>query len=87
MAAAHYLEYQPFSRSGLIDQLKFEGYSEADATAAVDSLNVDYNEQAAKTAAHYLKYQPFSHSGLVDQLEFDGYTPEQAEYGVSTTGL
>jgi hypothetical protein len=85
--AAQYLEFQSFSRSGLIDQLKFEGFSEEDATYGVDAVNPDWNEQAAKKAAQYLEFQSFSHSGLVDQLVFEGFTPEQAEYGVSTTGL
>ena len=76
-----------FSRSGLIEQLKFEGFSETDATYGVDALNADWNEQAAKKAADYLDMTAFSHSGLVEQLVFDGFTQEQAEYGVSTTGL
>ena len=29
----------------------------------------------------------FSRSGLIEQLIFEGFTPEQAEYGVSQTGL
>ena len=85
--AADYLDYESFSRSGLIDQLKFEGFGEGDATYGVDALYVDWNEQAAKSAADYLDYESFSHSGLVDQLVFEGFTPAQAEYGVSTTGL
>ena len=40
-----------FSRSGLIDQLKYEGFSTEDATVAVDSITVDWNEQAARKAA------------------------------------
>ena len=86
-SAESYLEFSNFSRSGLIHQLKFEGFSEPDATSAVDSLNVDWNEQAAKSAADYLEMSSFSHSGLVHQLEFEGFTPQQAEYGVGTTGL
>lgn len=53
----------------------------------VDWNEVDWNEQAAKAAQNHLSYSSFSHSSLVDQLEFEGFTPEQAEYGVSTTGL
>ena len=48
---------------------------------------VDYNEQAAKSAKDYLDFSSFSRSGLIEQLEFEGYTSEQAEYGVSQTGL
>jgi len=85
--AADYLDYSAFSRSGLIDQLEFEGFSTSDATYGVDALNVDWNVQAAKKAADYLDYSPFSRSGLIDQLLFEGFTRSQAEYGVSTTGL
>jgi hypothetical protein len=85
--AAEYLDFTAFSRTGLIKQLKFEGFNEADATHGVDSLNADWNEQAAKKAAEYLDFQSFSRDGLVDQLVFEGFTPEQAEHGVSTTGL
>ena len=56
----------------------------------MDSLHIDYNEQATKAAKNYLAMTHFSHSGLVEQLSSDagdGYTREQAEYGVSTTGL
>ncbi|MET3773233.1 MULTISPECIES: Ltp family lipoprotein [Arthrobacter] len=86
-AAADYLDYTAFSRTGLIEQLEYEKYSLDDATWAVDRVTVDWNVQAAKAAKQYLEYTSFSRSGLVDQLLYEGYTPEQAEYGVSTTGL
>lgn len=59
----------------------------ADATYGVDALGTDWNGQAAKKAADYLGFSSFSRSGLIDQLMFEGFTPQQAEYGVSTTGL
>ena len=86
-SALSYIDYSAFSRKGLIDQLKFEGYSTADATYAVDAIDVDWNEQAAKSAENYLEYSSFSRQGLIDQLVFEGFTQSQAEYGVSTTGL
>ena len=86
-SAISYLEYSAFSRSGLIDQLEYEGYSESDATYAVDSLDVDWNEQAAKSAESYLEYSSFSRSGLIDQLMYEGFSASQAEYGVSQVGL
>jgi hypothetical protein len=63
--------------------LEYESYSTEDATWAVDSLNVDWNEQAAKKAKEYLDYTSFSREGLVQQLVFEGFTSEQAEYGAS----
>ena len=85
--ASQYLNYSAFSRSGLIGQLKYEGFSEEDATYGVDAVNADWNAQAAAKAAEYLKYSSFSRSGLIDQLVYEGFTQGQAEYGVSTTGL
>jgi hypothetical protein len=82
-SAQQYIDMSPFSRSGLIDQLEFEGFSTADATYAVDSLTVDWNEQAALSAQQYLEMTSFSKSGLIEQLEFEGFTSAQAEYGAN----
>jgi len=86
-AAENYLRVAPFSESGLVDQLEYEGYSTSDASAAVGSLSVDWDEQAAKAAKNYLDLMPFSRSELIDQLEFEGYTSSQAAYGASQAGL
>ena len=86
-SATSYLRYSSFSRTGLIGQLEFEGFSTADATYGVDAQNTDWNVQAAKSAKSYLEYSSFSRIGLIDQLVFEGFTQAQAEYGVSTTGL
>ncbi|MFG1793696.1 Ltp family lipoprotein [Nocardia sp. NPDC049149] len=82
-SARQYLDYSAFSRGGLIHQLEYEGFSTADATFAVDSLNVNWNEQAAKSAKQYLEYTSFSRSGLINQLVYEGFTRAQAEYGVN----
>jgi hypothetical protein len=74
-------------RSGLIKQLMYEKFTQADATYGADALNADWNQQAAKKAAEYLDYSSFSHSGLIEQLVYEGFTQAQAEYGVGTTGL
>lgn len=82
--AKDYLEYSAFSRSGLIKQLAFEGFSDADATFAVDSLDTDWDAQAVKKAAEYMDYSSFSQQGLVDQLVFEGFTQAQAEHGAAS---
>lgn len=90
-SAKQYLSMQGFSRSGLIQQLSSDygsGYDRADATVAVDSLNVDWNKQAERSAKQYLRMQGFSCKGLVDQLSSsagDGYTENQANYGARQT--
>ncbi|WP_222122245.1 Ltp family lipoprotein [Dermacoccus nishinomiyaensis] len=90
-AANNYLDTMPFSRLGLISQLSSEygdGYSLADATAAVNSLTVDWNAQAVKAANNYLDTMPFSCSALTQQLSSeygDKYTAAQAAYGAQHT--
>lgn len=91
-SAKQYLSFQGFSRSGLIEQLSSDygdGYNVADATVAVDSLNVDWNKQAVRSAKQYLNMQGFSCKGLIRQLSSDagdGYTESQATYGARQAG-
>jgi hypothetical protein len=82
-SAKNYLDYTAFSRSGLIKQLEYEGYSTEEATYGVDALNTDWNDQAVKSAKNYLDYTAFSRSGLIEQLEYEGFTTEEATYGAS----
>lgn len=90
-SATDYLSMQGFSRNGLIDQLSSsygEGYDVADATAAVDSLTVDWNKQAARSAEQYIAMMGFSCSGLIEQLSSDAgeqFTISQATYGANQT--
>ena len=92
-SAESYLRFMGFSRQGLIDQLSSEygdQFPLEDATVAVDSLNVDWNAQAAKSAQSYLDMMGFSCDGLIDQLSSeygDKYTVEQATYGAQQVGL
>lgn len=91
-SAKNYLSFSGFSREGLIQQLSSDagdGYALADATAAVDSLNVDWNEQAVKSARNYLNIMGFSCKGLIEQLSSragDKYTTAQATYGAKQAG-
>lgn len=85
-AAKEYLEVMAFSRNGLIEQLKYEGYSFSDATYAVDNCGANWNTQAAKCAKAYLEIMAFSRSKLISQLEYEGFTHEQAVYGASMNG-
>lgn len=91
-SAKQYLSMQGFSRNGLIKQLSSdagEGYAISDATAAVDSLNVDWNKEAAHSAEQYLSMQGFSCKGLARQLSSsagEGFTVSQATYGAQQAG-
>jgi hypothetical protein len=91
-SAQAYLNISGFSRRGLIAQLSSEygdRFSVGDASAAVDSLNVDWNTQAQRAAAAYLKMSGFSCRGLIEQLSSqhgDKYTVEEATYGARQAG-
>lgn len=85
--AESYLSLTAFSRSGLIEQLEFEGFSTDDATFAVDTVAVDWMQQAALKAKSYMDLTSFSRSGLINQLEFEGFTAAQAKHGADSVGL
>lgn len=87
ISADGYLFMGGFSRSGLIGQLEYEGFSTDDATFAVDSLDVDWSEQAALSAAGYMDMGGFSAQSLLDQLLYEGFTQKQAAYGVGSVGF
>jgi hypothetical protein len=85
-SAESYLDTMAFSRSGLIEQLEFEGYTNEEAVYAVDNCGANWKEQAARCAKSYLSTMAFSRSELIEQLEFEGFTSEQAIYGVTQNG-
>jgi hypothetical protein len=87
ISAATYLATAAFSRTGLLEQLDYEGFTTADAEHGVKSLSVDWDEQAALSAASYLEMGGFSRDGLIDQLVYEGFTQDQAEHGVDQVGL
>ena len=90
--ARSYLQMSGFSRDGLVEQLSSpygDGYEVTDAEVAVDSLDVNWNEQAARSAQQYLDMTGFSCNGLIEQLSSDAgdqYTAEQARYGAQQAG-
>lgn len=85
-SAMNYLSFSGFSYTGLIEQLKYEGYSDAEATYAADNCGANWNEQAARSARNYLDFSSFSRQELIEQLKYEGFTQSQAEYGVSAVG-
>ncbi len=84
--ANSYLSLTAFSRSGLIGQLEYEGFSNSDCVYAVNHCGADWNEQAALKAESYLELTSFSRSGLIDQLIYEGFSRSQAVYGVEAVG-
>ena len=86
-SAVEYLEIAAFSKQGLIEQLVFEGYSEADATSVVNNLNVDWSSQAYYCAVEYDNLFPMSRQEMIEQLSYEGFTNEEAIYAVDNLGL
>jgi hypothetical protein len=83
-----------FSRAGLIKQLSSsygEGFPGDVAIFAVDHLQVNWNEQAVKSAKSYMSTGGgFSRAGLIQQLSSsygEGFTPAQAVYAANKVGL
>jgi len=85
--AEDYLDYTAFSKSGLVEQLEYEGFSNEEATFASENIEVNWREQAVLKAEDYLNYSAFSRSGLIDQLLYDGHSQEDANYAVDQVGL
>ena len=91
-AGLSYLEYTAFSKQGLIDQLSSEygeGYPLEVAEFAVNKIEergeVDWVEQAKRSAQNYLDFSDFSKQGLIDQLSSEygeQFTVEQATEAV-----
>lgn len=85
-SAKSYLDYSGFSRSGLIGQLEYEGFSTEDATFGADNAGADWNAECAQSAQSYLDYSAFSRDGLYDQLAYEGFEPAQIEAGLAAVG-
>lgn len=79
--ANDYIKYMPFSKKGLIGQLEYEGFTNAEASYAVEHIIVNWKEQAVLKAEQYLKSSSFSKQGLIDQLLYEEFTNEEAQYG------
>lgn len=85
--ANNYLSVMAFSKSSLVKQLEYEGFSNEDATYAVNKIDVDWKEQAVLKAKSYLDIMNYSRSGLIEQLEYEGFSNEEATYAVDKIGF
>ena len=86
-AAKDYLRVSAFSYTGLVKQLKYEGYSTSDAKYGASHSGANWMKQAVKSAKEYLRVSAFSFSGMVGQLKYEGYTHAQAVHGARAAGL
>lgn len=75
------------SRNSLGSLLMVEGFTFEVAEYALNSVDVDWNEQAARTAKYLLEGGLDSRAELVAMVEQFGFTTEQANYGADQAGL
>ena len=80
--AQSYLKYGEYSQKRLYAQLKYEGFTDAEAEYGVQHCGADWYEQAEKRGWHYLKSQSFSKEGLYKQLVYEEFTMDQARKAV-----
>ena len=85
--AQSYYETSWFSRSGMIEQLEYEGFSYEDSVYGVDSLGADWFEEAIGMANSYIESSWFSRIGLIEQLEYEGFSASESQYGVDSLGI
>lgn len=81
-----YLDFAAFSYQGLVKQLEYEGFTQAEAVFGADNCGADWNEQAYQKALSYLDFTSFSHEGLIEQLEFEGFSHEDAVSAADNCG-
>lgn len=84
--ADFYLQIAPFSRSSLIESLESDGFSEKEATQAVDSLKEDWKKQAVRFV-EWMEEDGYSFSkeDLRDLCEEAGFTSEEIDYALVQT--
>ena len=76
------IENSYYSYISLLDDLKKEGFSEEISISAIESCEIDWNNEAVKCAKVYLEYNEYSYKSLKNELLFEKFTEEQAKYGV-----
>jgi colicin import membrane protein len=85
-SAKEYLRLGGFSRAGLVDQLKHEGFSDDEALVAVEEADSDWVDQAISSAERYISSGSFSRKSLVEQLRHDGFSDHDATAAVEAVG-
>ena len=82
-SAEAYNKVFAYSKKGLIENLKYEGFSEDIAECAVKSINANWKENCVRSAYSYLDLSPFSKEELIHQLDYDGFTAEEIDYAMN----
>ena len=82
-SAEAYNKVLSYSKKGIIEKLKYEGFSEDIAECAVKSINANWKENCVRSAYSYLDLFSFSKKELIHQLDYDGFTPEEIDYAMN----
>lgn len=85
--ARELIGYEIYSATGLEFALIEEGFSRQDARRAVDSLDVDWNEQAVAAVNELKMFTMHSRVGMLRDLKSGGFTQAEAEYAIEHTNV
>ena len=84
--AKSYIGFMGFSRKGLIEQLAYEGFTDAECVYGADNCGADWNAECVEKAQSYMSFMSFSRQGLTEQLAYEGFTDAQIAYGLAAVG-
>ena len=82
-SAEAYSNIFAYSKKGLIENLKYEGFSEEIAECAAKSINANWKENCVRSAHSYLEIISYSKEELIHQLDYDGFTAEEIDYAMN----
>lgn len=85
--AKEYIQEKAYSRRGLINALKMNGYSNINAIYAVDNISVDWSEQAKRAIKEYKEKANLSKTNLLNVLVRDGFSEKEIAYAFKECGI
>ena len=80
------LAIKAYSFTGLMRQMRDEGFGTTEAMYGLIYCGADWEEQAARKARELLASGEYTREALYDMLVKVGFSEEQAEYGVKNCG-
>ena len=82
-SAEAYSNVFAYSKKELIEQLKYDGFSEDIAECAAKSINANWKENCVRSAHSYLEIISYSKEELIHQLDYVGFTAEEIDYAMN----
>lgn len=77
---------KPYSYSGLVRQLRYEGFSLSDLLYGLSPDDFDWNEQAARKAQELVASGSYTRDALIEKLKSLSFSGKEAEYGADHCG-